>query len=71
MIAKIRTMVTSGEHNLEIQVSQDEPAFASITQMHSHFSMSILNVGLDDLESMSAAIAQYVADQRATTKEAK
>jgi hypothetical protein len=71
MIAKIRTMVTSGEHNLEIQVSQDEPAFVSATQMHSHFSMSILNVSLDDLEAMANQIAEYVADQRATTEEAK
>jgi hypothetical protein len=64
MIVNIRTMKTSGEHNLEIQVSQGEPAFVSATQMPRHFSMSILNTSLDDLEAMANHIAEYVADQQ-------
>ena len=65
MIAEIRTMKTSGEHNFEIQVSQDEPAFVSATQMPSHYRISILNTSLDDLEAMANHIVEYVADQRA------
>ena len=71
MITKMRKMIGSGEHNLEIQTRHDESAFVSATQLHSHFSMTYLNVSLDDLETMASHIAEYVASQRATTGKAK